>query len=107
MSELKLILTYVDSEELAEKIANVLLEEKLAACVGFFPVKSRYWWKGKIATNDNEFQLTIKTKENLVDETIEKIKQIHSYGLPAIEVLSIEKTNAGLKEWVCEVLKNQ
>ena len=106
MSGLKLILTYVDSEELAEKIANMLLEEKLAACVGFFPVKSRYWWKGKVKSNDDEFQLTIKTKESLVDETIEKIKQVHSYELPAIEVLDIEKTNAGLKEWIEEVTKN-
>ena len=105
MSQLKLILTYVDSEELAEKIANVLLEEKLAACVGFFPVKSRYWWKGKINRNDNEFQLTIKTNASLVDETIEKIKQVHNYELPAIEVLHIENTNAGIKEWVNEVLK--
>jgi len=105
MSQLKLILTYVDSEELAEKIANVLLEEKLAACVGFFPVKSRYWWKGKITSNDNEFQLTIKTKKSLVDETVEKIKQIHSYELPAIEVFDIEKTNEGVEMWVSGVCK--
>jgi periplasmic divalent cation tolerance protein len=105
MSGLKLILTYIDSEELAEKIANTLLSEKLVACVGYFPVKSRYWWKGKIAKNDKEFQLTIKTKENLVDETIEKIKQVHSYELPAIEVFSIEKANVGLKEWITEVCK--
>jgi len=105
MSQLKLILTYVDSEALAEKIANVLLEEKLAACVGFFPVKSRYWWKGKIASNDNEFQVTIKTKKNLVDETVEKIKQIHSYDLPAIEVFDIEKTNEGVETWVSGVCK--
>ncbi len=84
----------------------MLLEEKLAACVGFFPVKSRYWWKGKITTNNNEFQLTIKTKESLVNETIEKIKQVHNYELPAIEVLNIEKVNAGLREWVEEVTKN-
>jgi periplasmic divalent cation tolerance protein len=105
MSGLKLILTYVGSEDLAKNLANLLLEEKLAACVGFFPVKSRYWWKGKITTNDTEFQLTIKTKENLVDEIIEKIKQIHNYELPAIEVLDIEKVNAGLKEWVYGVCK--
>ena len=105
MSGLKLILTYVDSEDLAKNLANLLLEEKLAACVGFFPVKSRYWWKGKIITNDSEFQLTIKTKETLVDEIIEKIKKIHNYELPAIEVLDIEKVNAGLKEWVYGVCK--
>ena len=105
MSQLKLILTYVDSEELAEKIANALLSDKLVACVGYFPIKSRYWWKGKISNNNNEFQLTIKTKEGLVDETIEKIKQTHSYGLPVIEVLDIEKTNEGVEMWVSGVCK--
>jgi len=32
----------------AEKIARRLLEKKIAACVNIFPIKSFFWWEGKI-----------------------------------------------------------
>ena len=102
---MKLVLTYVDSEEAAELIAKTLLENKLAACVGIFQGKSRYWWKKEIHHNDNEFELKIKTKESLVTETINKIKEVHPYDLPVIEVINTE-TNEGVKEWIDEVCKN-
>ena len=102
---MKIILTYVDSEELAEKIAETLLQEKLAACVGFWPGKSRYWWKGKIERNDNELSLIIKTKESLVGETMQRITELHSYDQPVIEVVNVEKVNPGTEEWIEEVLR--
>jgi periplasmic divalent cation tolerance protein len=32
----------------AEKLTRVLIEEKLVACVNYFPVNSVYRWKGNI-----------------------------------------------------------
>ena len=82
MSKMKIILTYVDNDEKANEIAEILLKERLAACVGILPGKSRYWWKGKIEKNENELHMIIKTKESLVDEIIKKIKELHTYELP-------------------------
>jgi periplasmic divalent cation tolerance protein len=102
MNELKIILTTIDNEQKAEEISNTLLKLKLAACINMIPTKSRYWWKSKIEKN-NELTLVIKTTKDLVDKTTEKIKQIHTYELPVIEVINIEKVNEGVNEWVKEV----
>jgi len=101
---MKIILTTIDKEEKADKIAETLLKEKLVACINTRKVRSQYRWKDKIEKED-EYQLFIKTKESLVDEVIEKIKQIHDYDLPVIEVLSVEKTNEGVEDWLNEVTK--
>ncbi len=101
---MKLILTTVNQKSQAEKIAQALLKDKLAACVNFFPCLSQYRWKGKIEKS-NEFQLIIKTKDALVKETITKLKKIHPYDLPVIEVIKVEGNNSGVKEWIDEVTK--
>ncbi len=101
---MKVITTTVDNQDSAEKIAQALLTEKLVACVNFFPVKSVYTWKSKIE-NSEETLLRIKTKQSLVTETINKIKEVHPYDLPVIEVINTE-TNEKVKEWIDEVVKN-
>ncbi len=101
---MKLILTTVNKKSQAEKIALTLLRDKLVACVNFFPCSSRYRWKKKIESG-NEFQLIIKTKDALVKETITKLKKVHPYDLPVIEVITVEGNNLGVKEWIDEVTK--
>lgn len=101
---MKIIFTYIDSNEKAEEIAQVLLKEKLAACVGILHGKSRYWWKDKIEKNENEFHMIIKTTEKNVDEIMEKIKQLHTYELPVIDVLDT-KVNKEAEDWLNEVTK--
>jgi len=108
MSQIKFLLTYVDSDEKAELITETLLKEKLAACVGIIPGgKSRYWWKGKIERNDNELHLIIRTKANLADKAIQKIKEVHSYELPVVDVIDIEKMSPGAEKWINEVLEDE
>lgn len=101
---MKEVITFIDNEQKAEEIAETLLQEKLVACVTILPGKSRYWWKGNIERT-NEFTLMMKTKDSLVEETINKIKEIHTYDLPAIDVINIEKSNEGIQEWINEVCK--
>jgi len=101
---MKIVITYIDDENEAKRITEALLNDRLAACVSIFPCKSRYWWKNEIHEAD-EFILFIKTKENLIHEVIEKIKELHKYELPVIDVIDVEKTNKGVDEWVNEVTK--
>lgn len=102
---MKIILTYVDSEDAAEKMAETLLNERLAACVGILPGKSRYWWKGKIEKNDNELHLIIKTKDSLADEVMKRVRELHTYDLPAIDLIDVTKVNPGIEEWLNETTK--
>ncbi|MBU0460301.1 MAG: divalent-cation tolerance protein CutA [Nanoarchaeota archaeon] len=101
---MKIVLTYVDKMETAEEMAETLLQEKLAACVTFLPGKSKYWWKDKIETS-HESIMFIKTKDELVEQIIARIKQIHHYELPVIDVINIEKINPEAKNWIEEVTK--
>ncbi len=73
----------------ARKIAKILVKEKLVACVNIIPtVESVYRWKGKIE-EDIECVFIAKTTEKNINETVEKIKQIHSYDVPDIIVIPI------------------
>jgi len=88
----------------AEKIARRLLEKKIAACVNIFPIKSFFWWEGKIESA-NEFALIVKTTSEKFAEVRDEVKAIHSYTTPCICAVPIER---GLKEfldWIEETVE--
>lgn len=100
---MKIILTTCPEKE-SESLSQKLLEEKLCACISITNVKSLYWWKGKIEKG-NEMLLIIKTKDELADKLMERIKEIHSYENPEIIVLNAEKTSEKYLNWLEEVTK--
>ncbi len=102
--KLSIILCACKNEREAKKIAEKLLESKLAACVSITKVKSLYWWKGRI-TKNNEAMMIIKTKKNLVRKIMSAIKRIHSYKTPEIIELDVEKTNKEYAKWLEDVTR--
>ena len=81
----------------ARRIANILVEEQLVACVNIIPkIESVYKWKDKIE-NDEEVVIIAKTVDANVKKTIQRIKQLHPYELPDIIVLPII---GGLKDYL-------
>lgn len=95
------ILVYITAGNKSEanKIASVLVEERLAACVNFFPIKSVYRWKGKV-TQDNEFLLFCKTTKKKFKELEKRVKEVHSYELPAIVALPLTAGNPEFIDWI-------
>jgi len=85
----------------SKKIARVLVDEKLAACANIFPIESIYRWKGEIA-EEEEDAMIIKTRVELVDKVIEKIRGLHSCEVPEIISLRIEKGHARFLNWIEE-----
>lgn len=75
-------ITCKDRKE-AEKIANHLLRKRLIACANIFPIKSMYWWKGKI-TKDNEHVMIAKTNNKNFKKVESEVKKLHSYAVPCI-----------------------
>ena len=90
-----IIATYPDKEA-AKKVAGLLVEERLAACVQIFPIESIYSWEGKIF-DENEIMLFIKTKTSLFNKVSAFIRKNHSYDVP--EIIQIPITD-GLPEYL-------
>ena len=91
-------------EDIAGKIASLLVENQLAACVNILPaVKSVYRWQGKIE-QDKEVLLIIKTRKDVFSRLEAVIRDNHPYELPEIVAVPI---NTGLKQylnWIDESL---
>ncbi len=87
-------------KDLSENIANAVLKEKLVACVNIIEeVKSKYWWNGELNT-DIESLLIMKTRDELVDSVIRKIKEVHPYQVPEIISIEIKEGNIDYLEWI-------
>ena len=98
------IFTTTETKEEAEKIAQYLVEQKLAACVQITgPIASTYRWKGKVETA-NEWHCLIKTREELYDKVETAIKKLHSYETPEIIVIPIIKGSSEYLSWLDDVL---
>lgn len=85
----------------AETIAQVLVEEKLAACVSLMPIHSIYTWESKLCRED-EWQLIIKTDLRQFEHLEIRIKQLHSYKVPEIIALPMIKGSVSYLSWISE-----
>jgi periplasmic divalent cation tolerance protein len=94
-----LIMTTVDSEELAGVLASALLERRLAACVQEVRINSRYRWKGELR-RDAEFLLLVKTSKEAAEAAMERIRDIHRYEVPEIIAVPITAGLPAYLEWL-------
>lgn len=92
----------VGSSDEGNRLAHVLVEERLAACVNRIrPVRSVYRWQGKIEQSDEEL-LIIKTKRELFDRLKKRVEGLHSYSVPEIIALPILEGSEGYLKWMEE-----
>ena len=85
-----IVKTTCASKEEAKYIANILVKERLAACVQLNEIESIYFWKDEICS-DNETLLSIKTKKELFSKVQSRILELHSYDVP--QIIEIEVSN--------------
>lgn len=100
-----IVLVTASSRLEAEKIAQVLVEKKLAACVSLTPIHSIYSWKSQLCQED-EWQLMIKTDLRQFEQLEAKIKKLHSYEVPEIIALPIIQGSADYLNWISEQTQN-
>ena len=99
-----IFLVTVPNLEEGKKIAKVLVESRLAACVNIIHnILSIYRWKGRIE-EDNEYILLIKTTEENNELIIQKINKIHSYDTPECIGFKIEVGSKKYLNWITEVV---
>ncbi len=96
----KLIYVTAPSRKEAEKIAETVVTERLAACANILDsVTSVFHWEGKLC-RENEAVLILKTTEEKTTALTTRIKELHSYECPCIVVLPIEGGNPAFLEWL-------
>ncbi len=102
MTDKKIVLTTVGSREEGQKMARVLVERRLAACVNMVgPVESVYRWKGAVESAP-EWLLVVKTTAEAVAALSAVIGELHSYELPECVVLAIEGGGEEYLRWIGE-----
>lgn len=105
MTDYKIVLTTTDSREAAQKIAEALVNQRLAACVNILPgVQSIYRWEGKVE-QATEWLLIIKTLGSSVNGLETAIEQLHPYDVPEFIVVNVESGSPPYLRWLADSVK--
>lgn len=100
-----LVLTTTKNRAEARRIAEKIVREKLAACANVVPnVNSVYWWRKKIE-RANEAMLLAKTSGEKLGRLTTRVRELHSYEVPEVIALPIERGSPGYFKWLEESLK--
>jgi periplasmic divalent cation tolerance protein len=98
--EYQLVLTTCPDAGTAERIANALVTERLAACVNIVPVaKSVYLWKGRLESAAEQL-LIIKSMARQYRALEKRILDLHPYELPEVLAVPVADGNASYLGWI-------
>jgi periplasmic divalent cation tolerance protein len=96
------VVTTTGTQAEARKIAQSLVEERLAACVQIVgPIESTYRWQEKIETAA-EWQCWCKTRRSKYDAVVGVIRQLNTYDVPEILVLPIIDGSEAYLHWLAQ-----
>jgi len=103
--EYSMVITTCADRDSAKRLAGVVIQAQLAACVQLFQSESIYLWNGEVC-DESETVLFLKTKTALFDKLTSTIRENHSYEVPEIIRLPI---TGGLPEylnWIDDAVLN-
>ena len=95
-----LVLTNLPDRAAAERLAEMLIDKQLAACVNILaPCRSVYRWKGSIQ-HDEEHPMLIKTTAERYQALQQALREGHPYELPEIIAVPVERGLPEYLQWV-------
>ncbi len=95
-----LVFTNFPDRASAERLAGLLVERRLAACVNILaPCRSVYRWKGAVQ-HDEEHPMLIKTTAERYGALEQALREGHPYELPEIIAVPIEGGLPAYLDWV-------
>ena len=95
-----LVLTNLPDRAAAERLADALIGQRVAACVNILaPCRSVYRWKDAVQ-HDEEHPLLIKTTAERYAALEKAIRASHPYELPEIIAVPVERGLAAYLDWV-------
>ena len=97
-----LVLTAAGTKDEARKIAQSLVESRLAACVNIVPkMESVYRWEDNVQSSE-EWLVIIKTTSRNFESVKEALSKLHSYDLPECISIDIADAEAGYLKWLTD-----
>ena len=85
---------------MAERIAEALVADRLAACVNIVPgITSVYRWQGEVQ-HDSELLLLIKTRDECYPALEARIRELHSYEVPEIIAVPLQRGSESYLAWL-------
>ena len=106
MTDKIVILSTCSTEEEADRLARLLLDNHLAACVSVIPqIRSLYHWKGAIESA-RECLLLIKSSRELFDAVRVRVEAAHSYEVPELLALPVVEGAANYMNWLSANLRS-
>jgi len=101
------VTTTLPDHTTAEQVATRLVEERLAACAQVIgPVRSTYWWAGKIEQAD-EWYCHLKTTLARLPGVEARIRELHPYEVPEIIAVPILQGNLDYLKWIQETVGSE
>ena len=95
------LMTAADKDE-AGRIAEMLVDARLAACVQILPeIKSVYRWKGEVQ-REQETLLLAKTTRSRFAELEDRVRAMHSYETPEIIALPVTGASEPYLKWLID-----
>ena len=99
-SEPIVVLMTAANRDEAGRIAEMLVNSRLAACVQILPeIQSVYRWHGEVA-HEQEVLLLVKTASGRFDDLVSRVTAIHSYETPEIIALPITAAAEPYLKWL-------
>jgi len=94
------VLMTAGSREEASRIAEMLVQAQLAACVQILPeMQSIYVWQGEVQREPEVLMLAKSTRSNFA-RLEREVRSLHSYETPEIIAVPIERGSAAYLEWL-------
>jgi periplasmic divalent cation tolerance protein len=106
MTDQIVVLSTCATQEEAEKLARILIEERLAACVNVIPrIRSYYRWKGAIESAE-ECLLVVKSSRELFSSIDAVLEKEHSYEVPEVLALPVVEGATNYLNWLLANLRS-
>jgi periplasmic divalent cation tolerance protein len=100
MTSARVVLTTAGSAEEARKLADALVDRRLAACVNIVPqIESVYRGQGKVE-RAAEWLLIIKTQASASQGVRATIEALHSYETPECIMFDVSDGDEEYLDWI-------
>src|SRR5262245_44139582 len=100
MTDKIVVLSTCGSEDEAHRIARLLVEQEVAACVNVVPgVRSYYRWQGAVESA-GEWLLVVKSSRALFERLRATLEKAHSYEVPEVVALPVIEGAPNYLNWI-------